>query len=99
MNTLLHTFVKFGIIIELKLIYLIALLKASYTFRRASYIVFNKKKIAQTITLIERKNWLYQRQRKPGNLGYATLKAITKDTSNAVNSVKPKQNDCTVNNL
>ena len=35
----------------------------------------------------------------PATFGYATLKAITKGTSNTVNSAKLKYNDCTVNTL
>ena len=42
-------------------------------------------------TLIKRKNRLHQRQRKSGNLDYATLKLIIiTDVSNAVNSSKRK---------
>ena len=48
-------------------------------------------------TLIKRKNWLCQRQRRSGNLDYMPLRymsnAITTDTSNAVNSSKFKYHD------
>ena len=36
--------------------------------------------------LIKRKNWLFQCQRKSGNLDYASFDSITQDISNAVNS-------------
>ena len=38
--------------------------------------------------LIKRKNWLFQCQRKSGNLDYASLNYITQDISNGVNSSK-----------
>ena len=44
--------------------------------------------------LIKRKNWLFQCQRKSGNLDYASLKYITQDISNAVNSSKLKHHEC-----
>ena len=44
-------------------------------------------------TLIKRKNWLYQRQRRSGNLDYNMLNAITTNKSNAVNSSKFKYHD------
>ena len=40
--------------------------------------------------LIKRKNWLFQCQRKSGNLDHASLNSITQDTSNLVNSPKLK---------
>ena len=39
-------------------------------------------------TLIQRENWLFQCQRKSGNLDYASLNCITQGISNAVNSLK-----------
>ena len=35
---------------------------------------------------IKGKNWLFQCQRKSGNLDYASLNSITQEVSNAVNS-------------
>ena len=49
--------------------------------------------------LIKRKNWLFQCQRKSGNLDYASLNSITKDISNAVNSSKLKYHECLALNL
>ena len=43
--------------------------------------------------LINRKNWLFQCQRKSGNLDYASLNSITQDISNAVNSSKLKYSE------
>ena len=43
-------------------------------------------------TLIKRKNWLYQRQRRSGTLDYNMLNAITMN-SNAMNSSKLKYHD------
>ena len=43
--------------------------------------------------LIKRKNWLFQCQRKSGNLDYACLNSITQDISNAVNSSKLKYHE------
>ena len=40
--------------------------------------------------LIKRKNCLYQRQRRPGNLNYNMLNVITMDISNVLNSSKSK---------
>ena len=40
--------------------------------------------------LIKRENWLFQCQRKSGNLDYASLNSNTQDISNAVNSSKLK---------
>ena len=37
-------------------------------------------------TLIKRKNWLFQCQRKSGNLAYVSLNSIAQDISNIVNS-------------
>ena len=45
------------------------------------------------LTLIKRKNWLYQTQRKSGNLDYATLNAITTDISNANKCFTKKLSD------
>ena len=42
---------------------------------------------------IKRKNWLFQCQRKSGNLDYASLNSITQDISNAVNSSKLKYHE------
>ena len=39
---------------------------------------------------IKRKNWLFQCQRKSGNLECSSLNSVTQDTSNAVNSSKIK---------
>lgn len=50
-------------------------------------------------TLIRKENWLYQIQRRSGNLDYTVLKAITADVSNAMNSSKSKYNDCLAKNL
>ena len=44
-------------------------------------------------TLIMRKNWLYQRQRRSSNLYYNMLIARTTGTSNAMNSFKFKYHD------
>ena len=49
--------------------------------------------------LIKRKNWLFQCQRKSGNLHYASLNSITQDTSNAVNSSKLKYHERLTLNL
>ena len=43
--------------------------------------------------LIKRKNWLFQCQRKSGNLDYASLNSITQDISNTVNSSKLKYHE------
>ena len=43
-------------------------------------------------TLIRKENWLYQIQRRSGNLYYTVQKAITADVSNAMNSFKSKYN-------
>ena len=43
--------------------------------------------------LVKRKNWLFQCQRKSGNLDYASLNSITQDISNAVNSSKLKYHE------
>ena len=43
--------------------------------------------------LIKRKNWLFQCQRKSGNLNYASLNSITQDISNTVNSSKLKYHE------
>ena len=44
--------------------------------------------------LIKKKNWLFQCQRKPGNLDYASLNFIIQDISNVVNSSKLKYHEC-----
>ena len=49
--------------------------------------------------LIKRKNWLFQCQRKSGNLDYASLNSITQDISNAVNSSKLKYHERLALNL
>ena len=49
--------------------------------------------------LIKRKNWLFQCQRKSGNLDYASLNSITQDISNAVNSSKLKYHERLASNL
>ena len=49
--------------------------------------------------LIKRKNWLFQCQRKSGNLDYASLNSITQDISNAVNSSKLKYHERLAPNL
>ena len=49
--------------------------------------------------LIKRKNWLFQCQRKSGNLDYASLNSITKDILNAVNSSKLKYHERLALNL
>ena len=49
--------------------------------------------------LTKRKNWLFQCQRKSGNLDYVSLNSITRDISNAVNSSKLKYHKCLVLNL
>ena len=49
--------------------------------------------------LIKRKNWLFQCQRKSGNLDYACLNSITQDISNAVNSSKLKYHEHLALNL
>ena len=41
----------------------------------------------------ERKNWLFQCQRKSGNLDYTSLNSITQNISNVVNSSKPKYHE------
>ena len=43
--------------------------------------------------LIKRRNWLFQCQRKSGNIDYASLNSITQDVSNAVNSSKLKYHE------
>ena len=50
-------------------------------------------------TLIKMKNWLYQRQRRSGNLDYNTLNANTKDISNAVNFSKFRYHNRPARNL
>ena len=45
---------------------------------------------AEIKKLIKRKIWLFQCQRKSGNLVYANLNSITQDISNAVNLAKLK---------
>ena len=47
----------------------------------------------EIIKLIKRKNWLFQCQRKSGNLDYASLNAITQDISNPVTSSKLKYHE------
>ena len=49
--------------------------------------------------LIKRKNWLFQCQRKSGNLDYASFNSITQDISNAVNSSKLKYHERLALNL
>ena len=49
--------------------------------------------------LIKRKNWLFQCQRKSGNLDYASLNSITQDISNAVNSSELKYHERLALNL
>ena len=41
-------------------------------------------------TLIQRINWLFQCARKSGKLDYASLKFMTQDISNTINSSKLK---------
>ena len=43
--------------------------------------------------LIKRKNWLFQCQKKFGDLNYASLNSITQNISNAVNSSKLKYHE------
>ena len=50
-------------------------------------------------TLIKMKNWLYQRQRRSGNLDYNTSNANTKDISNAVNFSKFRYHNRPARNL
>ena len=47
----------------------------------------------ETKTLIKRKNRLFQRQRKSGNLDHASLNSVTQDLSNPVNSSKLKYHE------
>ena len=49
--------------------------------------------------LIKRKNWLFQCQRKSGNLDYASSNSITQDISNAFNSSKLKYHERLALNL
>ena len=49
--------------------------------------------------LIKRKNWLFQCQRKSGNLDYASLSSITQTMSNTVNSSKLKYHERLALNL
>ena len=42
---------------------------------------------------IKRKNWIFQCQRKSGNLDYASLNSITQNISNAVNLLKLKYHE------
>ena len=49
--------------------------------------------------LIKRKNWLFQCQRKSGNLDYANLNSVTQDISYAVNSSKLKYHERLALNL
>ena len=44
-------------------------------------------------SLMKRKNWLFQCQRKSGNLDFASLNFIAQDISNAVNSSKLKYHE------
>ena len=50
-------------------------------------------------TLIKMKKWLYQRQKRPGNIDQNMLNAITSDISNAVNSSKFRYHDCLAKRL
>ena len=43
--------------------------------------------------MYKRKNWLFQCQRKSGNLDYTSLNSITQDISNTVNSSKLKYHE------
>ena len=45
-------------------------------------------------TLIRRKKWLFQCQRKFDKLDYASLNSVTQDISNTVNSAKLKYHEC-----
>ena len=49
--------------------------------------------------MIKRKNWLFQYQRKSGNLDYVSLNSITEDISNVVNSSKLKYHERLALNL
>ena len=50
-------------------------------------------------TLIKKKNGLYERHRRSGNLDYIMLKAITTDISHTVNPSKFKYHDRLAENL
>lgn len=53
-------------------------IESSLHFYTSKLYSFQQKKILQTITSTERKNWLYQRQRNSGNLWLCYVKSYYK---------------------
>ena len=50
-------------------------------------------------SLIHRKNYLFQKQRKSGSIDYTSLNALTLDISNAISSSKLKYHERLANKL